>query len=209
MLNQPPPISGRAYSLIDGVSTSGPEILQFDNNGRPDFVGGVSELTITGWQPLEPNGVVSGALPQDFTVDMTNNTQFGNNFAVSAINQDGYTSGQLRGVEIDPSGVVFAQYNNGQSRALGQVALAGFANTQGLQPQGGSTWTETFSSGQPTFNSPGDGGLGVLQSGALEDSNVEVTEQLVAMIVAQRNFQANAQVIQTEDAVTQAVINLR
>ncbi|MCV6605327.1 MAG: flagellar hook protein FlgE [Porticoccaceae bacterium] len=203
------PNQWQAYTLVDGVSTSGPETMQFDQAGQLDAGGGVTSLTITGWAPLNSDGSASGALAQSFTVDVSQTTQFGSNFAVSNINQDGFTSGQLRGVEIDPTGVVFAQYNNGQSRALGQVALAGFSNTQGLQPQGGSVWTETFSSGAPTRNSPGDGGLGVLQSGALEDSNVEVTEQLVAMIVAQRNFQANAQVIQTEDAVTQAVINLR
>ncbi|MDM3871022.1 flagellar hook protein FlgE [Porticoccus sp. W117] len=199
----------QAYTLVDGVSTSGPETLQFDQAGALDPSGGVTSLTITGWAPLNSDGTPSGALAQNFTVDVSQTTQFGSNFAVSNINQNGFTSGQLRGVEIDPTGVVFAQYNNGQSRALGQVVLAGFSNTQGLQPQGGSIWTETFSSGPPTRNPAGDGGLGVLQSGALEDSNVEVTEQLVAMIVAQRNFQANAQVIQTEDAVTQAVINLR
>ena len=203
------PNQWEAHTLVDGVSTSGPEILQFDQAGALDPSGGVTELTITGWAPLNSDGTPSGALAQNFTIDVSRTTQFGSNFAVSNINQNGFTSGQLRGVEIDPTGVVFAQYNNGQSRALGQVALAGFTNTQGLQPQGGSIWTETFSSGPPTRNPPGDGGLGVLQSGALEDSNVEVTEQLVAMIVAQRNFQANAQVIQTEDAVTQAVINLR
>ncbi|UTW46391.1 flagellar hook protein FlgE [bacterium SCSIO 12696] len=203
------PNQWQAYTLVDGVSTSGPETIQFDQAGQLDPSGGVTSLTITGWAPLNSDGSPSGALAQNFAVDVSQTTQFGSNFAVSNINQNGFTSGQLRGVEIDPTGVVFAQYNNGQSRALGQVVLAGFSNTQGLQPQGGSIWTETFSSGPPTRNPAGDGGLGVLQSGALEDSNVEVTEQLVAMIVAQRNFQANAQVIQTEDAVTQAVINLR
>ena len=123
--------------------------------------------------------------------------------------QDGFTTGQLRGLEIDDTGVAFARYTNGQARALGQVAVAGFSNPNGLQPLGDTAWSETFSSGPATLGQPGTSGLGVLQSGALEDSNVEITEQLVNMIVAQRNFQANAQVIQTEDAVTQTVINLR
>ncbi|MGS2724146.1 flagellar hook protein FlgE [Porticoccus sp. GXU_MW_L64] len=203
------PNQWQAYTLVDGVSTSGPDTLQFDQTGRLDTAGGVIALNIAGWVPLNSDGTPTGAQAQSFAVDVAQTTQFGSNFAVSNINQDGFTSGQLRGIEVDASGVVFAQYSNGQSRGLGQIVLAGFSNTQGLQPQGGSIWTETFSSGPPTRNPAGDGGLGVLQSGALEDSNVEVTEQLVAMIVAQRNFQANAQVIQTQDAVTQAVINLR
>ena len=101
------------------------------------------------------------------------------------------------------------QARAGASRALGQVALSSFTNIEGLQSLGDSTWAETFASGQPSLGTPGAGGLGALQSGALEDSNVEVTEQLVNMIIAQRDFQANAQVIQTEDAITQTVINLR
>ena len=115
----------------------------------------------------------------------------------------------MRGLEIDYTGIAFARYTNGQARALGQVAIAGFTNANGLQPLGDTNWSETFSSGQATLGQPGTSGLGVIQSGALEDSNVEITEQLVNMIVAQRNFQANAQVIQTEDTVTQTVINLR
>lgn len=203
------PNQWQAYTLIDGESTSGPDVLQFDQAGQLDTTVSNGVSNIVNWTPRNSDGSASGALDQSLTVDLSSTTQFGSNFAVSTINQDGFTSGELRGIEIDASGVVFAQYNNGQSRSLGQVVLAGFANPQGLQPQGGNRWTETFTSGAPTNNPPGTGGLGVLQSGALEDSNVEVTEQLVAMIVAQRNFQANAQVIQTEDAVTQAVINLR
>ncbi len=118
-------------------------------------------------------------------------------------------TGQLHGLEIDDTGVVFARYTNGQARALGQVAIAGFSNPNGLQPLGDTSWAETFSSGAATLGTPGSSGLGVLQSGALEGSNVDITAQLVNMIVAQRNFQANAQVIQTEDTITQTVINLR
>ncbi|MCL4152506.1 UNVERIFIED_CONTAM: hypothetical protein GTU68_019122 [Idotea baltica] len=116
---------------------------------------------------------------------------------------------ELSGVNVDDSGVVFARYTNGQSRALGQVALAGFNSPTGLQPIGNTSWLETFSSGPATIGEPGTGGLGVIQSGALEDSNVELTEELVDMIIAQRNFQAAAQVIQTADTITQSIINIR
>jgi flagellar hook protein FlgE len=143
------------------------------------------------------------------SIDLSTTTQFGSDFGVSFISQNGFSSGQLRGVEISDTGVIFARYTNGQSFALGQVALANFANQQGLQPLGSTAWAETFASGVATISEPGTAGLGLIQSGALEDSNVDITQQLVNMITAQRNFQANAQVIQTEDTVTQTVINLR
>ncbi|WP_461516033.1 flagellar hook protein FlgE [Porticoccus sp.] len=197
------------HTLVDGVSTSGPDTLTFQSNGQFDPASLPVELSIAGWTPLNESGSPTGASAQDFTVSLSSGTQFGSEFAVSTIVQDGYTTGQLRGLEIDDSGVAFARYTNGQARALGQIAIAGFTNPNGLQPLGDTTWAETFSSGSATLGEPGSSGLGVIQSGALEDSNVEITEQLVNMIIAQRNFQANAQVIQTEDAVTQTVINLR
>jgi flagellar hook protein FlgE len=197
------------YSLIDGVSQTGPDTLTFDSTGKVPAASLPFEISATGWQPLDAAGANNGAAVADFTVNLSKLTQFGNEFSVSTIDQDGFTTGQLRGVEVGEGGVVFARFTNGQSRALGQVALADFSNTAGLQPLGGSIWAETFTSGQPTLSAPGAGGLGVVESGALEDSNVEVTQELVDMIVAQRNFQANAKVIQTQDTVTQAIINLR
>ena len=166
-------------------------------------------LNIAGWQPLNANGVGNGAAAQAFTVDLSSFTQFGASFAVSTVQQDGYTTGQLRGLEIDDTGVLFTRYTNGQSRQQGQIAVASFTNPNGLQPVGDTSFVETFSAGSPTITTPGLSGTGLLQSGALESSNVEITSQLVRMIIAQRNFQANAQMIQTEDAVTQTVINLR
>lgn len=197
------------YTLIDGVSNSGPDTIAFDSSGQVPAASLPLQINIAGWTPLDRNGVANGASAQSFTLDLSDITQFGNEFSVSNILQDGYTTGQLRGVEVGDSGVVFARFTNGQSRALGQIALANFSNKSGLQPIGGTSWAETFASGQPTLGAAGTAGLGVVQSGALEDSNVEVTQQLVDMIVAQRNFQANAKMIQTEDTITQTVINLR
>lgn len=197
------------HTMIDGVSTSGPDLVTFDGTGQFPTGSLPIEINITGWQPLNSLGQPNGALVQDHILDISNSTQFGSSFAVNSAVQDGFTTGQLQGVEIGDTGVVYARYTNGQSRALGQVALTGFANAGGLQPNGNTSWIETFASGQPTLGSPGTSSLGIVQSGALEDSNVEVTEQLVKMIVAQRDFQANAQVIQAEDALTQTVINLR
>lgn len=197
------------YSLIDGVSVSGPDTVAFTTSGQIDEADLPLEIDIAGWAPLNGDGDPSGAEPQDMTLDLSSLSQFGNEFSINNISQDGYTTGQLRGVEVGDGGEVFARFTNGQSRVLGQVALAKFANTSGLQPMGSTGWAETFASGQPVIGSPGTAGIGTVQSGALEDSNVEVTQQLVDMIVAQRNFQANAKVIQTEDTITQAVINLR
>ena len=203
------PNEWEVHSLVDGVTTSGPDTINFQSNGKFDPLTLPIDLTITGWNPLNESGLPTGAPIQDFTVSMSDFTQFGTQFAVSSAVQDGYTTGQLTGLEIDDTGVVFARYTNGQARPLGQVAIAGFSNPNGLQPLGDTSWAETFSSGAATLGAPGSSGLGVLQSGALEGSNVDITAQLVNMIVAQRNFQANAQVIQTEDTITQTVINLR
>lgn len=197
------------HSLIDGVSQSGPDTLTFNSDGLIDSASLPFEVSVTGWTPLDSTGAANGASVQDFTVDLSDFTQFGDTFSVTDIDQDGFATGQLTGVEVGETGVVFARFSNGQSRALGQVALADFSNAAGLQPQGNSVWSESFASGQPILGGPGAGGLGLVQAGALEESNVEITQELVNMIVAQRNFQANAKVIQTQDAVNQTVINLR
>jgi flagellar hook protein FlgE len=197
------------YTMIDGVSVSGPDTITFDNSGKIPKDSQPFQISVTGWTPLDALGQPIGASTQDITLDLSNMTQFGSEFGVNNISQDGYTTGQLRGVEVGDGGIVYARFTNGQSRALGQIALANFSNTAGLQPLGSTAWAETFESGQPAISGPGSAGLGIVKSGALEDSNVEVTQQLVDMIVAQRNFQANAKVIQAQDTVTQAVINLR
>ena len=159
--------------------------------------------------PITFNPLGGAAVPQTFDISLSTSTQYGSNFAVNSLSQDGYTSGQLLGVDVDKEGIIFARYSNGQSQARGQIVLANFANSQGLQPLGDTAWAETFSSGAPVVSEPGTAGLGLLQSNALEESNVDLTEQLVGMIEAQRNFQANAQTIQAEDATTQTIINLR
>ncbi|MEZ5556298.1 flagellar hook protein FlgE [Haliea sp.] len=203
------PNQWEVHSLVDGVTTSGPDTLTFQSNGQFDPLTLPVEVNITGWQPLNAAGVGTGADPQDITVSLSDTTQFGTPFAVSSVIQDGFAAGQLRGLEIDSTGIAFARFTNGESRALAQIALANFNNPNGLQPIGDTNWVETFASGPSNVGAPGTSGLGVIQSAALEESNVEITAQLVDLIIAQRNFQANAQVIQAEDAVTQTVINLR
>jgi flagellar hook protein FlgE len=142
-------------------------------------------------------------------MNFTGTTQYGGSFSTNRLTQDGYASGELSGVGIDANGVVQARYSNGRSVPLGKVALADFPNPQGLQKQGDTRWTETFASGAPLRGEAGTSSLGLLQSGALESSNVDLTAELVQMIVSQRSFQANAQMISTMDEITQTVINIR
>ncbi len=151
----------------------------------------------------------TGAAALSFTSDISTATQFGSPFGVNNLIQNGFASGRLNGVNISEEGVVFASFTNGQSQALGQVALAKFPNNQGLSKLGGTNWAESFASGTASLGSAGSSDFGALQSGALEGSNVDVAEQLVNLIVAQRNFQANAKTITTEDTITQAIINIR
>jgi len=187
---------------VDGNAVGGAQTLSFTSGGALQSpVNG--ELTFPAYTPA------TGAAPLNLTLDFSAATQYGGAFGVSAITQDGYTTGRLIGMSIGADGVVQARFTNGRSLPLGQVALANFANSQGLQQLGNTSWAETYASGQAVQGVPGGSGLGLLQSGALEASNVDITEQLVAMITAQRNFQANAQMISTSDQVTQTIINIR
>jgi flagellar hook protein FlgE len=136
-------------------------------------------------------------------------TQFGSAFGVTDMVQDGFAAGQLTAIAIETNGIIMARYSNGQSRPAGQIEVATFRNPQGLQPIGDNAWARSFSSGDPIMGVPGDGNLGVLQSGALEESNIDLTGELVNMIVAQRIYQANAQTIKTQDQVLQTLVNLR
>jgi flagellar hook protein FlgE len=145
----------------------------------------------------------------NLTFPAATNSQYGVAFAVNSNTQAGYTTGQLSGYSIGPDGTIQGRYSNGQTRDLGQIALANFINPQGLTALGGNQWAETSVSGQPTVGAPTTGSLGTLQSGAVENSNVDLTTQLVDMITAQRNYQANAQTIKTENTVQQTLVSLQ
>lgn len=151
----------------------------------------------------------ANADPMEITVDFTGSTQFGASSSVNQLVQNGYTTGRLSGINIDSEGIVFARYTNGQSETLGAVAMAKFANPNGLQKVGDSNWAASFESGDVQRGQAGSGTFGQIQSGALEASNVDISKQLVNMITAQRDFQANAKMISTEDQVTQTIINIR
>ena len=155
-----------------------------------------------------PATAVGATTPFPVAIDFTGTTQFGANFSVNTLSQDGYTSGRLAGFDMAADGIVLGRYTNGQTAVLGQVVLAGFANPNGLQPIGNNQWVETSMSGVPLVGAPDSGSLGVLQSRAVEDSNVDLTAELVNMITAQRMYQANAQTIKAQDEVLQTLVNL-
>jgi flagellar hook protein FlgE len=153
-------------------------------------------------------GAATLAIP-GIQLDLTSATQFGSGFGVTDMSQDGFAPGQLNSIAIESNGIVMARYSNGQSRPAGQIEIASFRNPQGLQPLGGNAWGRSFTSGDPVLGTPGTGNFGVLQSGALEESNVDLTGELVNMITAQRIYQANAQTIKTIDQTMQTLVNMR
>lgn len=195
-----------------GVTLNGAGSLgvQFDTNGAllvpagpvnasVDLPAVAANLGVADW------GATS---PLNFTFDLTRSTQFGSQFGVSKLSQDGFTSGRLAGFSVSDDGTIQGNYTNGVSRTLGQIVLASFSNPNGLRPQGRNQWVETADSGLPLVGVPLSGTLGSLQSAAIEESNVDLTTELVSLITAQRIYQANAQTIQTQDAVLQTLVNL-
>lgn len=191
-----------SYLYVDGAPAGGPEALEYTDTGILTTPTG-GQIT---WPTYNPT---TGAAPIDMTFDFRETSQYGENFTVNSVTQNGYTTGRLIGIDIDSSGIVQARFTNGRSNPLGQIAVANFANPQGLQQLGDTAWAETFASGQAIRGVAGNSGYGLVQAGALEASNVDITEQLVNMITAQRNFQANAQMISTADSITQTIINIR
>jgi flagellar hook protein FlgE len=176
------------------------------NGGAPTAPVGTVAIDI----PSVTNSVGATTVPiAGIALDVSGATQYGSAFGVTALNQNGYAAGSLTGVSFEANGVITATYSNGQTKPAGQVEIATFANPQGLEPTGGNGWVQTAASGGPVVGVPGSGNLGVLQASALEDSNVDLTSELVNMITAQRDYQANAQTIKTEDQIMQTIVNLR
>jgi flagellar hook protein FlgE len=195
----------KVYGANDGVQIGAGALgtLTFTASGAIDTTATTLPFNVS-------TAVATGATtPLAFTLDLTGSTQFGAGFGVNELTQDGSTSGRLTGFSVGPDGVVLGRYSNGQSLAQGQIVLANFTNPQGLQPLGTNQWGETPQSGQALVGAPNTGSLGVLQANALEDSNIDLTAELVSMITAQRVYQANAQTIKTQDSVLQTLVNLR
>jgi flagellar hook protein FlgE len=188
--------------VVDGGGSDGPEAartITFNPDGSYAAVDDASAFDFT----------FPGADPASVTVDFSALTQYGSVFDVKELSQDGFPAGQFAGLSVEGDGRILARFTNGRSQVLGQVALARFPNAQKLQEVGDTAWIETFASGTPLTAAPGTSGMGTLEGGALEQSNVNLTEQLVQMITAQRNYQANSQMISTQDQITQEILNIR
>jgi flagellar hook protein FlgE len=194
-------VDGGALADVDlGAGAGNPVALAFDNTGQlTTAMPLAASLTLT-------NGA---ATPLAYTFDLSSSTQYGSDFGVNTLTQNGFSSGRLAGFNISDDGIIVGRYTNSQSRNLGQIVLADFRNPQGLNPLGDNQWEETADSGLPIVGIPNSGSLGVLQSSAVEDSNIDLTAELVNMITAQRVYQANAQTIKTQDSILQTLINLR
>lgn len=184
-------------------------------------------MLVSNWTPVGTDGNALGSLAplnvlqggttpviepptsSNFMIDLAGSSQFGSAFAVEDLNQNGYATGRLAGLDVDEKGILFARFTNGEAQTLGQVALANFNNIGGLKPVGNSMWAQTFETGEAVIGAPQSSTLGSVTSSALEESNVDLSEELVNLIIAQRNYQANAKTIETANATTQTIINLR
>ncbi len=209
------PNTWNVYAATDGVVVDG------DPAGAPGvtdpiavvtFSGATGALdTVTPAMPFPISVATGTGAVTPFTVqfDIARSTQYGAPFTVSPPLQDGYTSGRLASFTTGTDGTIIGRYTNGKTAVLGQVVLAHFTNPNGLQPTGNNGWVETADSGEPAIGVPDTGNFGVLQSSAVEDSNVDLTSELVNMITAQRVFQANSQTIKTQDQMLQTLVNLR
>ncbi|MBC7572890.1 MAG: flagellar hook protein FlgE [Herminiimonas sp.] len=181
--------------------------LSFLPDGSIDPVNSIPAAPAT--TPVTINVTSGAATPFSVGIDYVGTTQYGSTFSVNTLKQDGFSSGRLSGFNIGADGVITGRYTNGQSTTLGQVVLANFTDVNGLKPLGNNLWAESSASGPALVSTPNSGSLGVLQSSAVEDSNVDLTAELVNMITAQRYYQANAQTIKTQDQVLQTLVNLR
>lgn len=205
------------YANVDGTTNQelvpggGPiGTLAFDTSGKLD------PLTANIPVSIDLNGVMTdlgkpnnAATPLAFNVNFTGSSQYGSSFGANRLAQDGYTSGRLTGLSVGSDGVIQGRYSNGQTRNQGQIVLANFTNPNGLTSMGNNQWVETSVSGAPLVGAPDTSSLGVLQSTSIEESNVDLTAELVNMITQQRNYQANAQSIKTQDQIMQTLVNLR
>lgn len=162
-------------------------------------------------QPIGAQNVAVASPNGNFNVELNFDdvTQFATPFSVTNLTQDGYPPGELTSLQIEDNGVIMARYSNGESQAAGQIQLVNFRNAQGLAPVGGNGWVATFASGAPIPGAPGEGNMGMLKAGAVEDSNVDLTAELVNMMTAQRAYQANAQTIKTQDQIMSTLLNMR
>ena len=188
-------------TYVDGNEVGTPTELDYSTSGSLTNPAN-GQITLPAYTPA------TGAADMNITLNLSGTQQTGDQFNVAAVQQNGYTTGSLSGININSSGVVQAAFTNGQSIDLGQIAMANFTNPQGLQQDGNSSWSQTTASGEPVMGTAGSSNFGDINSGELEESNVDTTSALVDMITAQRDYQANAQMIQTQDQMSQTIIQV-
>lgn len=190
---------------VDGniVGTAPAATLHFDTAGR--LTGPTTNFNLA--YPF-PVGSASPAAPLAINVDFASATQFGGKFTQN-FTVNGYATGEYASMSIGANGDIIANYTNGKKVPQGVIALADFNNLQGLQPVGGNAWIETANSGQPVLGQPGSNGMAVIKGQSVEESNVDMSQELVNMIIAQRTYQANAQTIKTQDQILQTLITMR
>jgi flagellar hook protein FlgE len=197
------------------------QTVVFDSTGQIASTNPATPLLIDDWIPRDSSGNPNGAegplagqqpttppTSSNLTVDITNSTQFASQFSINSIEQDGFSTGTLVGLDVETDGQVVGRYTNGETRTFAYVALANFANEQGLVPNGDTMWRGSAAAGEAVINLPGTAALGRIQSAALESSNVDLSDELVGLIIAQRNYQANAKTIETENTVSQTILNI-
>ncbi|MDR2925153.1 MAG: flagellar hook protein FlgE [Azoarcus sp.] len=197
------PGTWEAYAQLDGDATTlsvTPTALAFDQYGMPT----TTPVTMAYTAPL-----TNSAANLNIAIDLTNLNQFGAKSAVTDHGQDGYTVGRIAGLVVSQDGIIQGRYTNGQVKDLGQVVLATFRSNQGLASVGDNLWIESPDSGPPIVGRPRSGLNGLISGGQVEESNVDLTQELVNMIIQQRNYQANAQTIRTQDQIMQTLVNLR
>jgi flagellar hook protein FlgE len=193
------------YFTLDGNTLAGVTTqLSFTTNGQLANVGGAVPAVTT----YNLDIPIAGANNLQFNIDYGNSTQYGGDFNYS-FNQTGYPTGEYASMTIEPDGEIVASYTNGQSASQGYLVLANFTNVNGLDSVGGNAWVETGASGQPILGRPGTNSLSNVISMAVEESNVDMSQELVNLIIAQRTYQANAQTIKTQDQILQTLIQMR
>lgn len=198
-------------ATLDDNATGGPTVsltpntLTFNADGTIDTTATTLPIAVSTTGLATANGVNELAI----SMDLTGSTQVAGSSGINSVKQDGYSEGQVVGLSIDANGIIYGRYSNNISRPLQQLVMASFRNPNGLAPLGNNQWAATQVAGAEVLNTPGVGVAGTIQSGATEDSNVDLTNELVSMIVAQRNYQANAQTIKTQDQILQTLVNLR
>lgn len=184
-----------AHYYADGAAVAGPQALTFGTNGSLTAPVG----------PVNVGFALPGVDPMAIAIDYSNSSQYGSDFVVTSNRASGYAAGEQTGLSVEKDGMVYANYSNGQRMLQGQVALATFANAGGLKNISGTAWVETADSGAALIGIPGVGPFGALVAGSLENSNVDLTQQLVGLMEGQRNYQANTKVLTTNKELTQVL----